>query len=88
MTDAVRRMSRGKGEQFTGVIAPEEHLAKIREADARRKAAIEEAAAARDELGELFAQLIENDWDLKHAAGEIGISRQTAYEWADRILER
>lgn len=85
-TTAERNRWREREEQL-GLRAPAEHLRKIRAADARRKRAIEEAAAARDELGELFAQVIEHDWDLKNAAAEIGVSRQTAYEWADRILE-
>jgi len=51
----------------------------------RKEDAKREIRAADAELGELFAQLIENDWDLKAAAGELGISRQTAYDLVNRL---
>lgn len=80
-----RRDQPDEREQTEKVRAPRDHMEKIHAAKARKDRAKAEVAAADEEIGELFAQLIERDWDLKAAAAEVGISRTLVYRLVGRV---
>lgn len=81
------RIGRGERERFENVRAPAEFTREVEAVRSRKRAAEREIEKANEELGILFARLLEQDWDLKAAAAIAGVSRTTAYKWAAQAVE-